>query len=985
MVDYEIYTIGWICAIRAELVAAQELLDQELEDIVPTPENDNNNYTLGKIGEHHVVIAGLPRGQYGGTNAATAARDMVRTFPNVRIGFMVGIGGGIPTQYDIRLGDVVVGSPTYRSGGLIQYDHGTTVQGKGIHLMGTLNQPPVSVLTAITKLSAYHVRRGNNLNQTVEDVLSKNPNLIDEGYQRPHDDTDKLYESSFVHPRAGAKCLDVCDTANLKNRGPRTKGHGKPKIHYGLIASGSQLMEDAIARDELSEKEHVLCFEMEAAGLANHFPCVVIRGICDYSDSHRGREWQGYAALVAAAYAKQLLLQIPPQKIKEEKKMKDILIEELDERIEPMKESIESLDAKGKREDELKILDWLEAVDYSSEQRVYLEPRQRLLGTGQRFIGSETFQTWLKTQNSFLFCFGMPGAGKTITTAITIEYLYSEFKHDPTVGLAYVYCSYQKRDEQKPQDLFTSLLKQLARAQSPLPAAMQKLYAENDNGRERPKFEDIKMTLREVVKSFSTTFIIIDALDEHEEWDKFLPDIIELQELTTANIFLTSRPKPTLSEKIQGCLIYDIQADEQDVGMYIDQRMKEMMVLSDENKELDEKDKKEHRDMAREKLSKAVNGIFLLARIYLDNLMEETNPKGIRMFLQNLPTGLKAYADAYDKTIHRIRNQGQKHRDLARTALTWLTFARGPLTKMAFRHALSVEDGMSELKDEDLQTTNVILHVCMDLVTINERSDTVSLLHFTTMEYLKANPNCLLSLESSDNPKFINIPSDSEAEKSVARRYYEMKIASTCLTYLLFDDFKSGQCDTRRMHSYRHTSHFKYYGKRKLSGLETRLLKHPLYSYAAAQWVHHARQGESCTKILKFLKSNAHVSSSSQCIPEFRCGLREIRNERKPNCVTGLHLTAVFGLEEETASLLSSGMEPDAKDKWGRTPLSYASEVGHTNVVIQLLGYTTDVESKSDWESGDSPRTALSFAAKQGHTGIVLQLLEKGLTRTNRR
>ncbi|OBS25856.1 hypothetical protein FPOA_06390 [Fusarium poae] len=74
----------------------------------------------------------------------------------------------------------------------------------------------------------------------------------------------------------------------------------------------SQLMEDALARDELAEKEHVLCFEMEAAGLANHFPCVVIRGICDYSDSHRGREWQGYAALVAAAYAKELLLQIPP-------------------------------------------------------------------------------------------------------------------------------------------------------------------------------------------------------------------------------------------------------------------------------------------------------------------------------------------------------------------------------------------------------------------------------------------------------------------------------------------------------------------------------------------------------------------------------------------------------------------------------------------------------------------------------------------------
>ncbi|KAM0413821.1 hypothetical protein ACHAPD_007062 [Fusarium lateritium] len=611
MVDCGIYTIGWICAIRAELVAAQELLDKELEEIVPTPENDNNNYTLGKIGEHHVVIAGLPRGQYGGTSAANAARDMVRTFPNVRIGFMVGIGGGIPTQHDIRLGDVVVGSPTYRSGGLIQYDHGTTVQGRGINLMGSLNQPPLPVLAAITKLSAHHVRKGHNLDQTIEEVLLKNTNLIDEGFQRPHDDTDKLYESTFIHSRAGARCLDVCPASNLKPRDPRTKGQGKPKIHYGLIASGSQLMEDATVRDELAEKEHVLCFEMEAAGLANHFPCVVIRGICDYSDSHRGREWQGYAALVAAAYAKQLLLQIPPQKIKEERKMKDVL-QQIEGRLEPIaetKEIVEALNVKRKREDDLKIVDWLGAADYSSEQHGFLQPEQRQPGTGQQFLSSEDFQNWLETKNSFLFCSGMPGAGKTITTAITIEYLHSKFGDDPTVGLAYVYCSYQKRDEQKPQDLFASLLGQLALSQSPFPKAMDELYEKNHYGKKRPSFKDIMDTLCQVVKSFLSTFILIDALDEHESWDKFLSDVLVLREETTANIFLTSRPKPSLPGKLEGCLIHDIQADDQDVELYINQRMAQMMVLSEQNTELSKELKEDCRNSVREKLSRAVNGV----------------------------------------------------------------------------------------------------------------------------------------------------------------------------------------------------------------------------------------------------------------------------------------------------------------------------------------------------------------------------------------
>ncbi|OJJ79090.1 uncharacterized protein ASPGLDRAFT_1070745 [Aspergillus glaucus CBS 516.65] len=80
-----------------------------------------------------------------------------------------------------------------------------------------------------------------------------------------------------------------------------------PAIHYDLIASANQLMKDASIRDRLAAEKDVLCFEMEAAGLMNHFPCLVICGICDYSDSHKNKDWQGYAAMTAAAYARDLL------------------------------------------------------------------------------------------------------------------------------------------------------------------------------------------------------------------------------------------------------------------------------------------------------------------------------------------------------------------------------------------------------------------------------------------------------------------------------------------------------------------------------------------------------------------------------------------------------------------------------------------------------------------------------------------------------
>ena len=128
-------------------------------------------------------------------------------------------------------------------------------------------------------------------------------------------------------PNDEASCAAVCgdDPSNLILRPERTEDEDNPAIHYGLIASANQLMKDALVRDRLAAEKDVLCFEMEAAGLMNHFPCLVIRGICDYSDSHKNKEWQGYAAMAAAAYAKDLLCRIPPNKVEAEKRIGDIL------------------------------------------------------------------------------------------------------------------------------------------------------------------------------------------------------------------------------------------------------------------------------------------------------------------------------------------------------------------------------------------------------------------------------------------------------------------------------------------------------------------------------------------------------------------------------------------------------------------------------------------------------------------------------------
>ena len=310
----EDFSVGWISAILSEYVVACQLLDIEYNDApIEVPDQDNNAYTYGRIGSHNVVIACLPKGRYGTTSAAYIARDMHRTFPRLRFGLMVGIGGGAPSdKHDIRLGDVVVSTPARLSGGVIQYDHGKAIQNRSFELTGMLDKPPIVLLNAMQKLHARHERWGHNITQTINTMMMNAPRLA-KTYSKPDLATDVLYNSSFVHSDNRQPCSSICiqHVGHIVEREVRDTSDDDPYIHYGLIASADRLMKDATMRDRLTESEGVLCFEMEAAGLMDGFPCLIIRGVSDYSDTHKNDHWQGYAAACATAYAKELLQLVP--------------------------------------------------------------------------------------------------------------------------------------------------------------------------------------------------------------------------------------------------------------------------------------------------------------------------------------------------------------------------------------------------------------------------------------------------------------------------------------------------------------------------------------------------------------------------------------------------------------------------------------------------------------------------------------------------
>ena len=307
------YTVGWICALPAEMAAARVMLDEIHGKPVEQHPSDQNNYLLGSIGLHSIVIACLPAGIYGTTSAATVAAHMLSSFKSIRIGLMVGIGGGIPSKdCDIRLGDVVVSKPDKTFGGVAQYDFGKTGAEGQFTRTGSLNKPPLVLLNGIAKLQAEHEVEDSKFPQFLLEMLLKHKKMqADYSYQGVSN--DRLYEADYEHEDESDDMCESCDVNKVTRRPDRNTSD--PFIHYGVIASGNQVIKHGVTRDRLRKELGAICFEMEAAGLMDNFPCLVIRGICDYADSHKNKRWQPYAAATAAAYAKELLSIIPTQEI----------------------------------------------------------------------------------------------------------------------------------------------------------------------------------------------------------------------------------------------------------------------------------------------------------------------------------------------------------------------------------------------------------------------------------------------------------------------------------------------------------------------------------------------------------------------------------------------------------------------------------------------------------------------------------------------
>lgn len=314
------YTVSCICPNVVELAPLEAMLD-EIHESLPTS-HDQNVYTLGSIGGHHIVVAVMS--QTGSSATATVATQLLNDFPAVRFGLLVGVGGAVlgdVSDSDVQLGDVVVSQPMDILSGVVQYGLSKRAINEEIERVHQLNKPPAVLRASVQKLQAQYIRLGSQIPGHLAEMIRRYPKMQGR-YSRPTTESDQFSLLSCTH-QANSTCQE-CDSQHTVSRSARP--NHEPHVHYSTIRSATTMIKDSEVQDELRTDMHVLYMEMEAAGLLDSFACLIIRGICDHGDSHNTKKWQPYAATVAAAYMKELLMVIPAQQVLKAASTEEIVV-----------------------------------------------------------------------------------------------------------------------------------------------------------------------------------------------------------------------------------------------------------------------------------------------------------------------------------------------------------------------------------------------------------------------------------------------------------------------------------------------------------------------------------------------------------------------------------------------------------------------------------------------------------------------------------
>ncbi|GKU20813.1 nacht and ankyrin protein [Fusarium langsethiae] len=680
---------------------------------------------------------------------------------------------------------------------------------------------------------------------------------------------------------------DACgdDPEHLVTRPERGEEDDSTVVHYGVIASANQLMTDALIRDKLAAEKGVLCFEMEAAGLMNHFPCLVVRGIYYYADSHKYKEWQGYAAMISSAYAKELLEQIPPTKVEAESRILETIGRSVSKIEKTTLATQVVVDGMGSQLHFDKIKNWLRPPDPSIN--VNHAKKLRHKGTGTWLLNKPFFHSWCSGHNRHLWLYGFAGCGKTVLSATTLDHLTK------TYGglLLRFYFDFSDGGKQTVDCILCSLAFQMyergARCRKHLDDSF------NHNRPDQPSTKALSEIVCKMLTEEEDVCVILDALDESTTRDELLQWIEDTgsdPKLHHIRLLYTSRPEPDLHQSIfasigqESCFPIDKQALDKDIRSFV------TWPLTQREEFKKRKLSEDLVGLIRVEIGEGADGIvymFPWAACQMDDLAKCPNPKMMKDALNSLPKDL---TETYERMLQSIP---ENLTNSANRLLQFLVHSQRPLTLQQAKEVIATNmDVHPSYFDAECRVfeDRLVLQYAPGLISIVEvkkkmgMTNELHLAHFSVKEFLE---------HRSD----FRLPAASDI------------ITRTCLTYLT--DITSDHDDI--------TEDF------------------PMARFAAETWTNFGASAEafqdSLQAMLTFLEGEVTF--------ERWCRLYQAdqswNSDPGPPTASRLYYICMAGLTNVAQGLIDKGADINAVGGEYDTALQAASTQGHYEIVNLLL------------------------------------------------
>lgn len=398
------------------------------------------------------------------------------------------------------------------------------------------------------------------------------------------------------------------------------------------------------------------------------------------------------------------------------------LLEQLDQKHQ------EALDQMQK----VSVLNWLSPLQMTQIHQTVSDRPEK--GCGEWFLTSGVFLSWMAAIHKPLWCWGIPGAGKTVLASIIVNHLRrgrnEAMKNNR--GVAVMYIKYNE-PEQTLENLLGSLLRQLIENTDSIPPAVLELYDHHRYRNTSPSVDDLCGSLLLVIDSFAEVFLIIDALDECSEELRW--ELLERLETIEPHVHLliTSRYLDSIDEELKLFSRIEIKAHRADIELFIDHQIKKNRNL----RKIVERSCALRCDI-KDTVVKTAEDMFLLARLHVESLASAAglSVKHVRKKLQALPNTLTG---AYDSTMQRIQDQESDHKRIALKTLAWLTYAIRSMSLKELQHALAIEPGDTELDDDSVMDGHSITSLCAGLVTVDQGTNMVNLVHHSTKTYFEEN------------------------------------------------------------------------------------------------------------------------------------------------------------------------------------------------------------------------------------------------------